>query len=147
MPSSDRLEIRSIIKFCQKLGDTPTATYEKIQVTKGKDSVSRALVFSWHKRFKDGEESIEDREREGRKRKITATLVASIEQALQEDRRLTVRTLSDMFDISIGTIYTIALILFKLCQYVADRVRFMLHVNCLMYIKRFKCYGYSLKTF
>jgi len=69
--------------------------------------VSRSLVFSWHKRFKDGEESIEDREREGRKRKITATLVASIEQALQEDRRLTVRTLSDMFDISIGTIYTI----------------------------------------
>jgi len=45
MQSSDRLEIRSIIKFCQKLGDTPTATYEKIQVTKGKDSVSRALVF------------------------------------------------------------------------------------------------------
>jgi len=63
MPSSDRLEIRSIIKFCH----TPTATYEKIQVTKGKDSVSRALVFSWHKRFKDGEESIEDRERKGRK--------------------------------------------------------------------------------
>jgi len=107
MSSSDRLEIRSIIKFCQQLGDTPTATYEKIQITKGKDSVSRSLVFSWHKRFKDGEESIEDREREGRKRKITATLVASIEQALQEDRRLTVRTLSDMFDISIGTIYTI----------------------------------------
>jgi len=71
--------------------------------------MSRTLVFSWHKRFKDGdgEESIEDREREGRKRKIKATLVASIEQALQEDRSLTVRTLSDMFDISIGTIYTI----------------------------------------
>jgi len=36
-----------------------------------------------------------------------ATLMASIEQALQEDRRFTVRTLSDIFGISIGTIYTI----------------------------------------
>jgi len=97
IPSSDRLEIRSIIKFCQKLGDTPSATYEKIQITKGKNSMSHALVFKWHKRLKDGEESIEDREREERKRKITATLVASIEQALQVDRRLTV--LSDMFGI------------------------------------------------
>jgi len=88
-------------------GDTPSATYENIQVTKGKDSVSRALSFLWHTRFKDGEESIEDTEGEGRKRKITATLVASIEQALQEDIRLTVRTLSGMFGISIGTIYTI----------------------------------------
>jgi len=50
---------------------------------------------------------MDDRERGGRKRTITATLVASIEQALQEDRRSTVRTLSDMFGISISTIYTI----------------------------------------
>jgi len=49
--------------------DTPSAIYEKIQVTKGKDSVSHALDFSWHKRFKDGEESIEDREREERLRR------------------------------------------------------------------------------
>ena len=44
-------------------------------------------------------------------------------------------------------LFVCALILFKLCQYVADRVLFMLHVNCLMYIKIFKCYGHSLKIF
>ena len=45
----------------------------------------RALVFTWHKRFKDRKEILEDREREGRKRIIMATLMASIEQALQAD--------------------------------------------------------------
>jgi len=69
--------------------------------------VSRALLFTLHTRFKDGKEIIEDRQREGRKRTITATLVASIEQALQEDRRLTVRTQLDMFGISIGINFTI----------------------------------------
>jgi len=50
--------------------------------------MSHALVFTWHKRFKDGKEIRANREREGRKRTITATLVASIEQALQADVRL-----------------------------------------------------------
>jgi len=94
---------RSIIKFCQK------ATH-RLQLMK-RFKLQRGTVpwvfFLWHTRFKDGKESIENTEREWRKRTITATLVASNEQALQEDIRLTVRTLSDMFGISIGTIYTI----------------------------------------
>lgn len=107
MASTDRLEIRSVIKFCQQLGETPTNTYKKIITAKGKDSVSRTLVFDWHRRFKNGEESIEDRDGRGRKRKITSTSVTAIADALRRDRRLTVRALADEFDISVGSIHSI----------------------------------------
>lgn len=65
MTSSDRTEIRAIIKFCQQQGDTPSVTYEKITTTKGKKS----LVLSWQIHFGDGEGSLEDMEGQGRKKK------------------------------------------------------------------------------
>jgi hypothetical protein len=54
MASLERLEIRSIIKFCQEEGETPSKTYKRILGIKGKASVSRTLVFDWHKRFREG---------------------------------------------------------------------------------------------
>jgi transposase len=107
MTSVEKLEIRAIVKFCQQMGDTPSATYEKIKLTKGNKSASRSLVFSWHKRFKDGQLEITDRKGRGRKREIDGTLVTSIASVLQKDRRYTVRELSAMFDVSIGSVYSI----------------------------------------
>ena len=62
MTSNEKLEIRAIVKFCQHMGDTPSSTFEKIKLTKGENSVSRSLVFSWHERLKDVEDEITDRE-------------------------------------------------------------------------------------
>jgi hypothetical protein len=53
---NNNLEQRYAIKFCVKLGDSATDTYETIQKAFGNDSLSRAQVFRWHKEFVNGRE-------------------------------------------------------------------------------------------
>ena len=46
-----KFEQHCAIKFCVKLGDSATVTYEKLQRAYGEHSLSRAQVFRWHKSF------------------------------------------------------------------------------------------------
>ena len=62
MSSSDRLEICVIIKFCYDLGKTPTQTLKMIEQMKREPLVSRELVFKWHRRFADSQDSLEEQE-------------------------------------------------------------------------------------
>jgi len=107
MSSSDRMEVRCIIKFCHDLGKTPTQTLKMIEDTKRKDPVSRSLVFKWHQKFAEGEESFKERQGRGRKRKYGATAETSIRQALDADRRLTIRDLAEKFEMGYGTVQRI----------------------------------------
>jgi len=50
-----RFEQRCAIKFCVKLGESATVTYEKLQMAYGEHSLSRAQVFRWHKPFQKAE--------------------------------------------------------------------------------------------
>ena len=55
----DTLEERYAIKFCFKLGkNDATETYGMLQTALGTYSMNRASVFEWHKRFKEGRESV-----------------------------------------------------------------------------------------
>ena len=62
----DTLEERYAIKFCFKLGKNATETYGMLEITFGASSINRASVFKWHKRFKEGRESVRNDERCGR---------------------------------------------------------------------------------
>ena len=62
----DTLEDRYAIKFCFKLGKNATETYGMLQTAFGASCMNWALVFEWHKRFKEGRESVRDDERCGR---------------------------------------------------------------------------------
>ena len=55
---SDTLEERYAIRLCFKLGKTATETYEMLQTAFGASCMNRAAVFEWHKRFKEGGESV-----------------------------------------------------------------------------------------
>ena len=59
----DTLEERYAIKFCFKLGKSATETYGMLQTAFRSSCMNRALVFEWHKRFKEGTESVRDDER------------------------------------------------------------------------------------
>ena len=67
---SDTLEERYAIKFCFKLGKNATATYEMLQTAFGASCMYCATVFEWHKRFKEGRESVKDDERCRRSKKV-----------------------------------------------------------------------------
>ena len=56
----DTLEERYAMKFCFKLGKNATETYGMLQTAFGAFCRSRASVFEWHKRFKEGRESVRD---------------------------------------------------------------------------------------
>ena len=67
----DTLEERYAIKFCFKLGkNDATETYGMLQTPFGLSCMNRASVFEWHKRFKEGTESVRDDERCGRSKEV-----------------------------------------------------------------------------
>ena len=59
-------EERYAIKFCFKLGKKATETYGMLQTSFGASCINRASVFEWHKRVKEGRESVRGDERCGR---------------------------------------------------------------------------------
>jgi hypothetical protein len=56
------IEQRVNIKFLVKLRKTATETFIVLREVYGKDALSRARVFAWHKRFSEGIEDVEDEE-------------------------------------------------------------------------------------
>ena len=66
----DNLEERYAIKFCFKLAKNATETYGMLQTTFGASWMNRASVFEWHKRFKEGTESVRDDKRCGRSKEV-----------------------------------------------------------------------------
>ena len=66
----DTLEERYAIKFCFKLGKSATETYGMLQTAFRPSCMNRASVFEWHKRFKEGTESVRDDERCGSSKEV-----------------------------------------------------------------------------
>ena len=58
----DTLDERYTIKFCFKLGENATETYGLLQTAFEASCMNRASGFEWHKRFKEGRESVRDDE-------------------------------------------------------------------------------------
>ena len=69
----DTLEEWYAIKFCFKLGKNATETYGMLQTGFGASCMNRASAFEWHKRFKEGKESLRDDERCGRSKEVNTT--------------------------------------------------------------------------
>ena len=67
---SGREEERYAIKFCSKLGKKATETYGVLQTAFRASCMNRASAFEWHKRFKEGRESVRDDERCGRSKEV-----------------------------------------------------------------------------
>ena len=64
------LKERYAIKLCFKLGKKATETYGMLQTAFRPSWMNRAWVFEWHKRFKEGTESVRDDERCGRSKGV-----------------------------------------------------------------------------
>ena len=67
---SDTLEERYAIKLCFKLGKNVRETYGRLQTAFGASCMNRTSVFEWHKRFKEGRESVRDDERCRRSKEV-----------------------------------------------------------------------------
>ena len=70
---SDSLEERYAIKLCFKLGKNATEKYRMIQTAFRPFCMNRASVFEWHKRCKEGRESVRDDKRCGKSEEVNTT--------------------------------------------------------------------------
>ena len=92
----------------------------------GASCMNRASVFKWHKRFKEGRESVRDDERCGRNKEVrTPELIGQIKNFIDKDRHVSIETISAWFDVSVGTVHTIIreeLKMRKICMKFVPRV-------------------------
>jgi transposase len=94
------LEQRVNIKFCIKLGEKPTETYEMLQTVYDHEALSRSSVFGWFKRFKDGRGVLQYDPRSGRlSTSRNAYRIANVREMLTRDFRMTLRMMSDELNI------------------------------------------------
>ena len=122
----DTLEERYAIRLCFKFGKNATETYEMLQTAFGAPCMNRASVLEWHKRFKKGRESVRDDERCGRSKEVrTPEMIGQIKNFMDKDRRVSIKTISAQFDVSVGTVHTIIrkeLKMRKICARFVPRV-------------------------
>ena len=104
------LEERYAIKFCFKTWKNGRETYGMLQTAFPPSCMNRASVFEWHKRFKEGRESVRNDERCGRSKKVrTPELIRQIKNFMDKGRCVSIEIISGQFDVSVGTVHTIIL--------------------------------------
>ena len=91
----DTLEERYAIKLCFKLGkNDATETYGMLQTDLGASCMNRAWVFEWHKRFKQGKESVRDDESCGRAKEVnTPQLIGQIKNFMDKVRCVSIEAI------------------------------------------------------
>ncbi|XP_053381334.1 protein GVQW3-like [Mercenaria mercenaria] len=108
-------EQRAAIKFCVKLNKTPSETMSMLSDANLKPPVCRALVYKWHKRFREGRESFEDDSGRERPKLVSSAMIQRVNDVVDEDRRITIGEICDRIHVSYGTIQTI--LTEKLCMH------------------------------
>ena len=120
------LEQRCAIKFCVKLNENATETYEKLRRTYEEHALSRTQVFMWHKAFLDGSESVEDELRCGRHcMSKTEENVTKVRDLVRSHRSLTVRMISSVLNLNRQTaheILTFELGMQKICAKLVPKI-------------------------
>lgn len=104
-----KMEQRANVKFCVKLGKSFTETLQMLRQAYGEQAMSRTQVYDWHRRFKNGEESVEDgRFRSGRPTTSrTDENIARVREVIRADRRQTIDEVASVVGISHGTCHAI----------------------------------------
>ena len=95
------------IKFCVKLKEEATETYEKLNQAYGEHAVSRAQVFRWHKALLDGHDSVEDKHFGRLCTSKTDENVTKVSAVVRSDGHLTVRMIGSELNLNHRTVHNI----------------------------------------
>ena len=101
-------EQRSNMKFCFKLQKSIKETHEILKLFHGDAAVTMKTVYKWFERFLSGCESVEDEERSRRpSTSKTQGNVERVTEMIRSNRRLTTREISEVLNISYGSVQNI----------------------------------------
>ncbi len=94
-----RAEQRITLKFLVKSGLSPIECWRKLKEVWKDATMCKTQVRSWHKRFKSGEEVVNDLPKSGRPRtKRTPENIAMVRDLLTDNPRQSLRDLCDQTD-------------------------------------------------
>ena len=102
------MDQRICIKFCVKNGIKFSKTLEMLKVAYGECTVSQKSVYKWYKLFTEGREEVNDDARPGRPGTSTTNEnTEAVKKIFIENRRITIREVSEDVSISVGSYHVI----------------------------------------
>jgi uncharacterized protein YecE (DUF72 family) len=91
----ENIEQRYDIKFCVKLNKSATQTFASLTEVYGDATLSRTVVFKWHKAFKESRGNVENNPRSGRPSSSTNDQnVEVVPAVMAKERRLSIRLIA-----------------------------------------------------
>lgn len=94
LASPARCELRAVIRFLSAKNTTPIDIHRQLCEVYGPQCMDVKNVRKWVREFKDGRTDVHDEQRSGRP-SVSAETIAKVEQAMLDDRRVTVRELCE----------------------------------------------------
>jgi hypothetical protein len=87
--SDMNLEQRINIKFCVKIDENASEMVALLTMAYGEYAMKKSIVFEWHRRFKEGQENVQDDPRSGQpKTQRTGANVDRVRTLVRSDRKL-----------------------------------------------------------
>lgn len=99
-----RNEQRVNIKFCVKLGITPSETYHMLKEAYGDSCMSKVSTVEWHRKFRKGREDVTDSPRTGRPTRQSEENIKKVNDMLLMDQTLSNQQIAKQLNVSRETI-------------------------------------------
>ena len=102
------IEQRYAIKFCVRLRKAKQEVYGLLKEVYGDEQMSQASFYRWFNRFSETNEQVEDEPRSGASKSASKEEnIQEVQKLVMQDRRMSVRMISEAVGIGIGTVDTI----------------------------------------
>ncbi|KAL4121063.1 hypothetical protein QTP88_013646 [Uroleucon formosanum] len=95
--SATKCEIRAVIRYLVAKEKSPHEIFNEVRTVYGEGHMNRTSIYKWCREFKNGRMNVPDDLRSGRPSILTDDIVNKVENAVRDDRRLTLDELSAMF--------------------------------------------------
>jgi len=106
--SPAKCELRSVIRFLQAEGNSAAEIHRRMCQVYGEGLMSDGVVREWCRKFKEGRKDVHDEGGQGRKSIATDDLVNRVDEAVKNNRRFTLTSLSMEFpQVSRSSLYSI----------------------------------------
>ena len=93
------------MRFMFSEGVKPIEIHRRMSIHYGDRCMSRTQVYEWTEKFKNGVTSVEDSTRPGPA--VMEDNIAAVENVIWENRRVTVKEVASLLDISVGSAHCI----------------------------------------
>ena len=98
-------EQRSVVRFLFSEGMKPIEIHRQMIIQCDDRCMSHTQVYEWTEQFKNSVTSVEDSPRPGPA--VTEDNITAVENVIRENRRVTVKEMASLLDISVGSAHHI----------------------------------------